>query len=66
MSEPLSTTITWRGSTADPAYGRVSELTKPGGKAIRGRCRDILILCNAFRGICKASRSRLTRRTAPA
>ncbi|HLO68159.1 MAG TPA: OsmC family protein [Holophaga sp.] len=33
MSEPLSTTITWRGSTADPAYGRVSELSKPGGKA---------------------------------
>jgi len=32
MSDVMHTTIAWSGDTQDPAYNRVSELAKPGGR----------------------------------
>jgi len=33
LSEEIIANIAWTGNTTDPAYARVSELTKPGGRA---------------------------------
>lgn len=33
MSNTYPATIAWTGNTLDPAYGKVSTLTKPGGRA---------------------------------
>jgi organic hydroperoxide reductase OsmC/OhrA len=33
MAEVFTATITWSGSTLDPAYSRVSSLSKPSGRA---------------------------------